>query len=67
MVFLARLTESAYCSRTAVRNASSSIDTTVPSGGLPRTGSNVARTLLVAGSLIAFGLLLQGMSRRRRL
>jgi hypothetical protein len=41
--------------------------TTVPSGGLPRTGSNVTRTLLVAGSLIAFGLILEGMSRRRRL
>ena len=40
--------------------------TTVPSGGLPRTGGNVARTLLVAGSLIAFGLFLEGMARRRR-
>ena len=41
--------------------------TTVPAGGLPRTGSNATQTVLLAAVLIAAGLLLEGLARRRRL
>ena len=40
---------------------------TTPSGGLPRTGGNVGRMILVATSLIILGLSLEAVVRRRRL
>ena len=40
--------------------------TTVPSGELPRTGGNASQAVLLAASLIALGMVLAGMGRRRR-